>query len=312
MIITASMRTDIPAFYSDWLYNRLSAGYVDVKNPYAGNNQNAYWRYRLDREVVDAFSFCTKNPLPFIGDTRFKKFYEQMPYQIWSMTITGYDGGAEWNTLKSRDAIGAFKVLSTTVGKEKVNWRFDPIIYFNDKEDQMNTVARFAGIAKNLAGYTDKVVISFLDHYDKVRRNLPEGFRPTPEQQLELVTILVRVATQAGMKLFACHDKDADFASVGANVSGCLTIAEINRITGLNLVRPSSSHNTRDNCDCVLNADIGEYCTCPNGCRYCYATYDYQRSIRQHDKHKPESSCLIGELPVNATIQPVKQFSWKQ
>ena len=33
MIISASRRTDIPTYYSEWFFNRLKAGYVYVRNP---------------------------------------------------------------------------------------------------------------------------------------------------------------------------------------------------------------------------------------------------------------------------------------
>ncbi len=83
MSIQTAMRTDIPAFYSQWLLNRLYEGYVLVRNPYAFQSVT---RYRLSPDVVDLFAFCTKNPATMLGHMEALKDYGQ----YWFVTITPY------------------------------------------------------------------------------------------------------------------------------------------------------------------------------------------------------------------------------
>lgn len=307
MIITASMRTDIPAFYSDWFLNRVYAGYVDVLNPYSGDVPS-YWRYQLNKDVVDVFSFCTKNPLPLIRNEKFKLF-SRVYRQIWGMTITGYDRKVEENTLYTLDAIHAFRELSREVGSNAVMWRYDPIIFFDDKNNIPEHVAMFSYLAESLSGYTKKVIISFLDHYNKVNRNLPNGHRPNEDEQYELVYKLSQVTAMTGMSLYICHDNDVDFSDINVVTSGCFTLEEINKALDINLKRPSQS-NARKGCDCVLNADIGAYNTCGHKCKYCYATNSHSIGYDKALRHSDSSSCIIGTVPENADIRNVKQSSW--
>lgn len=308
MIITASMRTDIPALYSDWLYNRVAAGYVDVLNPYS-KDTTSYWRYLLNPNVVDAFSFCTKNPLPFIRDERFEGFSE-MYRQIWGVTINGYTRYVESNVPELDDAIEAFKELSMAVGKEKVMWRFDPILFTSSIVDEVqSTVDRFDKIATKLGRYTNKVVISFLDHYQKVTRNIFNAYRPPADIQKDLVFRLVHIAKRNSMHLYICHDSDVDLSDTGAITTGCFTIEEINKALGTRMVRPKQA-NVRKGCSCVLNADIGQYNTCTHNCRYCYATFDYDKACATKSSHNPDSSCLVGWVNPSDTVTYCKQESW--
>ena len=308
MVINASMRTDIPAFYSDWFFKRVWAGFCDVQNPYS-KDTTSYWRYLLNSDVVNAFIFCTKNPLPLIRDDRFELF-SRVYKQMWGMTINHYDYDTEKNTLTVENAISAFRELSDKVGKQAVYWRYDPIIYFGNTNNRSNHISTFAYIAQSLNGYTDKVVISFLDQYDKVCKNMPDGTPPSIYEQPVLVKALVQVANDCGMRLYTCHENKADFAECGAIMNRCQTIEEINKATGLNLHRPDQA-NARQGCSCVLNADIGAYNTCVHGCKYCYATKSHEKAYMNHANHDPNSSCIIGHVKDTDEVRTVKQFSWK-
>ena len=155
MIIQTGMRTDIPAFYSEWLVNRIKEGYVLVRNPY---NPVQVTKYRLSPEVVDLMAFCTKNPEPML------KYMDILrPYgQYWFVTITPYGKDIEPNVPDKNKVMEDFKRLSDIVGVDSVGWRYDPIL-----TDRIHTaqwhIAEFEKMASCLSGYTKTCVISFLD-----------------------------------------------------------------------------------------------------------------------------------------------------
>ena len=176
MIIQTGMRTDIPAFYSEWLVNRIKEGYVLVRNPY---NPVQVTKYRLSPEVVDLMAFCTKNPEPML------KYMDILrPYgQYWFVTITPYGKDIEPNVPDKNKVMEDFKRLSDIVGVDSVGWRYDPIL-----TDRIHTaqwhIAEFEKMASCLSGYTKTCVISFLDIYKKVERNFPEARTVTKKDRL--------------------------------------------------------------------------------------------------------------------------------
>ena len=120
MIIQTGMRTDIPAFYSEWLMNRIQEGFVLVRNPY---NPAQVTKYSLSPEVVDLIAFCTKNPATMLP------FMERLtPYgQYWFVTITSYGQDIEPNVLDTRTVMDNFKILSDIVGVDSIGWRYESI-----------------------------------------------------------------------------------------------------------------------------------------------------------------------------------------
>ena len=126
MIVNTGQRTDIPAFYSEWLCNRLKAGEVLVRNPY---NPTAVTRYRLDPAVVDLMVFCTKDPGPMLPRMALLSPFRQ----YWFMTITPYGREIEPRVPGKRAALERFRRLSDLVGPERMAWRYDPIFISADE-----------------------------------------------------------------------------------------------------------------------------------------------------------------------------------
>ena len=120
MIINTGMRTDIPAFYHEWLINRIKEGFVLVRNPY---NPSQVTRYSLSPEVVDLIAFCTKNPAPMLPHMDVLKPYGQ----YWFVTITPYGKDIEPNVPDKQKVMEDFKKLSDAVSVDSVGWRYDPI-----------------------------------------------------------------------------------------------------------------------------------------------------------------------------------------
>ena len=178
MIIQTGMRTDIPAFYAEWLANRLRAGYVLVRNPY---NPVSVTRYSLSPEVVDAIGFCTKNPEPML---EYLPLLE--PYgQYWFVTITPYGPDIEPNVPPTEAVISSFRALSARVGVDSMGWRYDPIL-LNGQWTVEKHIDAFRHMAAALEGSTRTCVISFIDLYEKVKRNFPEARRVAREQRIAL------------------------------------------------------------------------------------------------------------------------------
>ena len=166
MIINTGQRTDIPAFYAEWFANRVKEGFVCVRNPY---NPNQVSRYRLDPKVVDVIGFCTKNPAPM-----FPHMDLLSPYgQYWYVTITPYGRDIEPNVPDKHRVLEDFRKLSGIAGLHSVGWRYDPIL-LNGRYTKEYHLKAFRRMAETLEGYTETVVISFIDLYGKVLRNLWE------------------------------------------------------------------------------------------------------------------------------------------
>lgn len=252
MIISTGMRTDIPAFYSKWFISRIKEGFVYVRNPY---NEHQVTKYILSPDVVDCLCFCTKNPAPILPHfDEIKKFN-----QFWFVTITAYSKDFEPNVPEKIKVISSFKELSEKVSANAVGWRYDPIFYGKGYDKQKH-IESFSKIAEELDGYTNLCVISFLDLYEKVKRNEPDIYPPSKNEQVELVKELVKIANSHGMELRTCCE-DVHLASVGANVSGCQTQDVIERAIGKKLSVPKKN-NVRKICSCLLGNDIGAYNTC--------------------------------------------------
>lgn len=165
MILNTGNRTDIPAFYSEWFYNRIREGYVMTRNPYYPEQ---VLRYRLDPEVVDILCFCTKNPEPMLGRLgeldRFRQF--------WFVTITPYGRDVEPYVPEWRAVTESFCFLSERLGREAVSWRYDPI-FISKRYPVTFHLESFEKMAERMEGAADHCVISFIDLYEKTKRNFP-------------------------------------------------------------------------------------------------------------------------------------------
>lgn len=302
MIINTGQRTDIPAFYPDWLANRLREGFVMVRNPY---NSLQVSRYRLDREVVDAIGFCSKNPAPFFKYMDLLDGYGQ----FWYVTITGYGKDIEPGVPDKEKVMEDFKWLSKKVGIDSVGWRYDPI-FVDDKYTVDFHLKRFQEMAANLEGYTNRVVISFIDIYEKVKRNFPEAKGVTAEEKVYLGQKMVEIATAHGMVVKPCAEGDF-LAKYGADCGGCMTIADYEKAIGKRLVVPKSKNKpARSNCDCYISADIGAYDTCAHFCKYCYANNDINQVRINRGLHDVNSPLLIGNIGPDDIVTEAEQRSW--
>ena len=300
MIIQTGMRTDIPAFYADWLAGRLREGFVLVRNPY---NPQSVTRYELNPEVVDMIGFCTKNPAPMLRHMDLLKPYGQ----YWFVTITPYGRDIEPNVPPISAVLRTFRELSKIVGVQSIGWRYDPIL-LNGEWTAQRHIQAFREMAAALAGFTHTAVISFIMLYEKVKANYPEA-KPVPvEEQIRITEAFVRIGRQYGMTVKPCGDS-RHLQSTGADCGGCMTVRTFETAIGQNLNVPPNPNNRRE-CACYLTGDIGAYNTCAHFCRYCYANAERELILRNMRRHDPGSPFLIGNLQPGDLIHQARQESW--
>ena len=300
MIINTGQRTDIPAFYAEWLANRLKEGFVCVRNPYDPNQVS---RYRLDPSVVDVIGFCTKNPSPMFQFMDLLKDYGQ----YWFVTITAYGRDIEPNVPDKHQLLDDFKKLSDTVGVHSIGWRYDPI-FLSERYTFDYHLRAFEQIASALDGYTETAVISFIDLYPKVRRNFPKAQEVTRELRLELGKEIIKTASAHGMTVKPCAEGD-ELAAYGADCGGCMRISDYEKAIGKHLTVPKKK-TARAACACYLSCDIGAYNTCKHFCKYCYANAVPAKVLAQSRLHDPASPFLIGNYMEGDKIHDVPQKSW--
>ncbi len=303
MILHTGLRTDIPAFYSEWFVNRLRAGHVLVRNPY---NPIQVIKYQITPNVVDLISFCTKNPAPMLPHMDMLKEYGQ----YWYVTITAYGKEIEPRVPPKEKVMEDFIRLSRVVGKQSVGWRYDPI-FLSDVYTVEKHLADFEEMAKTLSGYTETCVISFIDLYQKVLRNFPEVKSVPKEDRLRLGKEFARIGAQYGMTVKACAE-GRELEPYGVECDGCMTVELFEHAIGCGLNVPKAKEKgARAECACLLGSDIGAYNTCGHLCRYCYANYDAETVAANMRRHDSKSPLLIGKLHEEDVIKEAKQTSWR-
>ncbi len=303
MIINTGMRTDIPAFYHEWLINRIKEGFVLVRNPY---NPSQVTRYSLSPEVVDLIAFCTKNPAPMIPHMEALKPYGQ----YWFVTITPYGKDIEPNVPDKLKVMEDFKRLSDTVGVDSVGWRYDPI-FVDDKHCVEWHIEQFEHMAEALSGYTKTCVISFIDIYKKVERNFPAAREVFKKDRLTIGKAFIEISKKHDITIRPCAEGN-DLEIYGADCSGCMTVKTFETALHVRLDVPKNRNRNQRNgeCACLLGTDVGAYDTCGHLCRYCYANTNPSLVKENMKKHDPNSPFLLGHSEPGDVIHQAEQKSW--
>ena len=301
MIISASRRTDIPAFYAEWFIRRIRAGYCVVPNPF---NPGQIARVSLKPEDVDVIVFWTRNPRPLFPylaelDERGFRYYFQY-------TLLDYPAVIDPKMLPIDATIKTFQDLADRIGPPKVIWRYDPIVFTTERGLAFTGAVfhqeAYARIAQALNGYTHRSVISLLDIYPKAKKRLNElaqqGVEIITENLQEqdwfgvLMSNLVEIAVDHGMEINSCAEM-VDLLPYGIHPGKCVDDAYIKQVFGMDVSHKKDT-SQRAACGCVVSKDIGIYNTCLFACRYCYATDNLARAQARHARHDPDSPMLVG------------------
>ncbi len=296
MIISASRRTDIPAFYAEWFIQRIRAGYCTVPNPF---NRGQVSTISLAPEDVDAIVFWTRFPRPLLPhldelDRCGYRYYFQF-------TLLDYPRSLETHRPDVKQAVEAFRTLAERIGPERVIWRYDPIL-LSEELDAAYHRRQYAALAHALSGSTRRSVISLVDLYAKARRRLEQpGQPPLVDKQAwagdpafgDFIRFLADTALSRGMEITSCAET-IDLRPYGIRPGKCVDDDLLRRLFGID-VPAKKDPSQRPQCSCALSRDIGAYNTCLFGCQYCYATAGFEAARRRYARHDPSAAYLGAE-----------------
>lgn len=291
MIISASYRTDIPAFYGRWFMDRLNEGSCDVKNPYNGKT----YTVSLQRRDVDGYVFWTKNIEPFF-DPLEAIHRRGLPFVV-HYTITGYPTALERSVPEWEQSVALFRTLRESYGARAAVWRYDPIIESDLTPPDWHAV-NFSRLATALRGTTDEVVVSFAQIYRKTRRGLDAASRsrgfawadPDQDNKEALAARLAAIADDNFMRLTICSQPSLMVNGIGA--ARCIDSDRLSDVAGFRIA--AKTKGNRPGCLCSVSRDIGAYDSCPMGCAYCYAVRDRDAAQKFHKAHAPDGASLSG------------------
>ena len=292
MIISASRRTDVPAFYSDWFMKRIDAGHCDVPSPY---NSKQVTKVSLKPEDVDIIVFWTRNASPLLR--RLEELDRRGYRYTFLYTLMDNPRAIDPRCPTLEEGLATFKNLSDRLGPERVMWRYDPILFSNVTTPEFHRKS-YEAISKRLRGYTNRSIISVANIYKKVRqrlKNLSEKgieVMECPEKTFgDLMRFMASVARESGMVLSTCA-QERDLMVYGVFPGKCIDDGLIREVFGLEVSHTKDPFQ-RKACGCVTSKDIGMYDTCLYGCVYCYATTSFDRAKENYRKYDPEAPSLI-------------------
>ncbi|HBV53253.1 MAG TPA: hypothetical protein DEF06_13265 [Clostridiales bacterium] len=289
MIISVSRRTDIPAFYSEWFFNRLKAGEVLVRNPM---NARQISKIKLTPDAVDGIVFWTKNPAPMLDRLYLLKDYTY----YFQFTLNAYGKEIESGVpSKNRFVIPTFQRLSDLIGPDRIVWRYDPI-FLNETYTIDYHIYYFEKLARRLSPYTRKCTISFLDSYRNTERKLASlSIRElTPALQDLLAKNLSEIAHSCGLQMDTCAE-EIDLQQYGIQHARCIDDRLLAKLSD-RPINAKKDKNQRLACGCVESVDIGAYNTCRYGCLYCYANFSPSAFHANRGRQDPKAPLLIGEV----------------
>jgi hypothetical protein len=288
MIISCSRRSDIPAFYSEWLMNRIREGYVLVRNPM---NAGQVRKVSLDPPDVDCIVFWTKDPAPMLDRLHFLKDY----HYYFQFTLTPYGKEIEPHLPPKAQIVNTFIRLSDKIGKKRIIWRYDPVLLAAGINIDYH-IERFHDLAKQLSGHTGKCIISFLDMYRHIQNGMADhSVKPPAESEMRtLAEQFAPIAAGFGMKIETCAEQ-IDLADSGIEHGSCIDARLISELTGRKLTMAKDKYQ-RELCGCFASVDIGEYNACGHLCTYCYANVSRKKVEHNLSRHNAQSSLLIGDI----------------
>jgi hypothetical protein len=304
VIVSASRSTDIPAFYGDWLMERLRRGYAARVNPFSGRIE--YVSFEKTRLVV----FWTKDAAPFMSSlTELDR--SGLSY-LFQYTLNDYEKERiEPGIPAIHDRVETFTELARRIGKGRMVWRYDPVL-LSGSLDVEEILARIANLGDALRHSTGRLVISFIDieRYPRVKRNLGSagfgGVREPTRPEIEAIcTGLADLNRNWRFSISACGES-LDLSAFGIGKGPCINYDQIVRAfprdralieflrtpvleKGLEKgLRALKDPGQRSTCGCIIAKDIGQYSTCPHLCAYCYANASPAAVTRNLDRMKDQ------------------------
>lgn len=301
MIVNVGGRTDIVNYYSEWLINRIKEGFAYSRNPLFPNNIS---KISLKPEDVDCLMFCSKNYKPIL---KYMKEINEKYRIICHYTITAYDKDVEPYVPSIDESIKILIELSKIVGKEKVLWRYDPIL-LTKKYTVEKHLETFEYMAKQITPYVQRAIFSFVEMYKKLEYNMPEINPFTEDDKVKILKEIGKISKKYNLYIQTCGT-DENYEQYGIHVSGCTTTEILERANNVKY-KNVKEKPMRKGCHCIPSRDIGTYDTCLNGCKYCYANKRPElarKNVKLHDKNSP---LLLENIKATDKITVAKQDSF--
>ena len=289
-IISASRRTDIPAFYGEWLMNRIAEGFAGYVNPF--NNKKYIVSFK--KEDVAAVVLWSKNFIPFQDNLLYLK--EKGYTLFFNYTITSLPDIFEPGAPSSDETVESLKFLSSRFSPDHINWRYDPVLVSDITEHDYH-LDRFEKLCRSLSGHVNRCYISFPTPYGKVERSLADFktktgitiHSPYIEEKISMGKSLSSVAYRYNIKIYSCCGDYLTGDTIGKG--HCIDGQILSSLSTADLL-PLKVKPTRKECGCTESTDIGIYDSCPHGCVYCYANSNITRAASFYQQYKSDSSCL--------------------
>jgi hypothetical protein len=280
IVISASRRTDIPAFYMNWFMNQIDQGYFDVVNPY--NRQKS--RIAATPDNVHTFVFWSKNFAPFIEGGFGQKLLSMGYNLFFNFTINSTSSLLEPGLPRLTQRLDQLEELCRNFDVRAINWRFDPICFFKfyekEVQDNLNDFSRIAaGVSR--CGVT-RCITSFMDHYPKIKKRVVRlpGFSfvdPPLKTKRAILMKMEKALSAKDIDLYTCCEKDVlNTLPANSNIkkSSCIPNDLLIKIFGGNLsVKKDTGQRVTLGCGCMVSVDIGSYHLhpCYHNCLFCYA-----------------------------------------
>ena len=301
MILNTGARTDTVQYFSKWLLKRFEEGFVYTRNPLFPNKVT---RYELAPDKIDAVLFCSKNYAPILPrlheiSDKYRTYFHY--------TITAYGKDIEPGVPAVDESIKTLCELEKIVGREKIAWRYDPVLLTKEYtiERHLDT---FAYMAEKLAPHIDRCIFSFVEMYKKLEVNMPELIPLSQAEKARLAEGFGKTAAKYGIWLQTCGT-NGDYSRFGIHASGCATLEILGKANGCEF-RDLKHKGLREGCHCIESRDIGAYDTCLNGCKYCYANKSPQKARDNYRLHDPDSPLLLGHLEKDDVLIQGNQSSY--
>lgn len=292
IVISASRRTDIPAFYLKWFVQQIEKGFFEITNPY--NRHISVVRVTPDR--VHTIVFWSKNFRPFIKNG-FGKDLQKKGYNLFfNFTINSSDTLLEPHVPSLKDRLDQLSYLCSCFNSESVNWRFDPICFYTlYKAGQSvikNNLHDFSTIAKVAARCgVKRCITSFMDIYAKIKKRAASisGFAfidPDMDKKIEILTRMEQKLNVLNIRLFTCCEKDILSnlpQESGISASSCIPNDLLVKLYGGGLsLRKDTGQRIKQGCGCKISIDIGSYQQhpCYHNCLFCYANPSSKKSLK--------------------------------
>ena len=267
--------------------NRLLNGEVKVRNPF---NKMQVTSVSLKPENVDCIVFWTKNPETFI------QYLTQIDslniHYYFLFTLNYYGNDYEVNLPDKDKLISIFQKLSSLISKEKVIWRYDPIII--DKNYSVNYhLEHFEKLCSDLGKYTKQCITSFITMYNKCKKNLIDYNINIlkEEDQCQILHEMKTIASKYNIQLSICAS-EYSFKQIGVRPAKCIDADLVQKISGKE-IKATKDNFQRPNCNCDRSIDIGAYNTCQHLCRYCYANYSIEKVMQNLEVINDDNSYLL-------------------